>query len=55
MVRAPRTAVWWVRLREGDRALRFQEAVAKVLADPRRRGSCQQDVVSLVRQRVYGL
>jgi hypothetical protein len=42
-------------LRQADRALGLTEAVAKVLADPRRRASCEHDVLSLVRQRVYGL
>ncbi len=42
-------------LREVDRRLRLTESVAAVLEDPRRRKSCQHDLLSLLQQRVYGL
>ena len=42
-------------LQQADRLLGVSEAVAKALADPRRRASCAHDLVSLIRQRLYGL
>jgi hypothetical protein len=42
-------------LQQADRRLGLTEAIARVLRDPRRRASCDHDLVSLLRQRVYGL
>jgi hypothetical protein len=42
-------------LRQADRRLGLTAGVAAVLGDERRRSSCQHDVRSLVRQRVYAL
>jgi hypothetical protein len=42
-------------LRQADRRLGLTRQVASVLADDRRQASCQHDVVSLLRQRVFGL
>jgi hypothetical protein len=42
-------------LQQADRRLGLIEAIARVLRDPRRRASCDHDLVSLLRQRVYGL
>ncbi len=42
-------------LREVDRRLKLTEAVAEVISDSRCRERCVHDLVSLVRQRVYGL
>jgi hypothetical protein len=42
-------------LRAVDRRLKLTESVAAVLGDPRRRKSCQHDLVTLLQQRVYGL
>ena len=42
-------------LRQVDRQLGLTEAVARLLADPRRRASCEHDVHSLLRQRIYAL
>ena len=42
-------------LRQADRRVGLSEAVARVLDDPRRRASCAHSLLSLVRQRLYGL
>ena len=42
-------------LQQADRRLGLSQAVAKALNDPRRRASCQHDLSSLIRQRLYGL
>ena len=42
-------------LRQVDRQLGLTRAVARSLTDPRRRASCEHDLLSLVRQRVYAL
>jgi len=42
-------------LRQVDRRLGLTPRVAAVLGDDRRRASCRHDLVSLLRQRVYGL
>ncbi len=42
-------------LREMDRQLKLTERVAEKLSDPRRQKSCQHDVVTMLRQRVYGV
>jgi hypothetical protein len=42
-------------LQQVDRRLGLTEAIAQVLQDPRRRASCEHDLLSLLRQRVYGL
>ena len=42
-------------LRQVDRVLKLSESINKALDDPRRRASCQQDGLSLVRQRLYAL
>ena len=42
-------------LRQADRYLRLSAAVARVLGDDRRRGSCVHDLPSLLRQRIFGL
>jgi hypothetical protein len=42
-------------LRQADRQLGLTREVASVLGDERRQASCQHDVVSLLRQRVYAL
>lgn len=44
-----------VLLRQADRVLGLTDAVAASLVDPRRRASCEHDLRTLVRQRVYGL
>ena len=44
-----------VLLRHVDRRLGLTERVSKVLRDDRRQASCEHDLASLVRQRVYGL
>ncbi len=42
-------------LRQADQQLGLSQAIAKALDDPRRRASCTHDLVSLLRQRLYGL
>ena len=42
-------------LRQVDRRLGLTRAVARSLNDPRRRASCEHDLDSLLRQRIYGL
>ena len=42
-------------LQQADRRLGLTAAIAQVLQDPRRRASCDHDLLSLLRQRVYGL
>jgi len=42
-------------LRAVDRRLKLTESVAAVLEDPRRRKSCQHDLLSLLQQRIYAL
>jgi hypothetical protein len=42
-------------IRQADRKLDLTRAVAKVLEDGRRKKSCDHPLLSLVRQRVYGL
>ena len=42
-------------LRQVDRVLKLSESINKALDDPRRRASCQQDGLSLVRQRLYAM
>lgn len=42
-------------LRQVDRRLELTAAIARVLTDPRRQASCEHDVLSLVRQRLYAL
>lgn len=42
-------------LQQADRRLGLSRAVAQAIDDPRRRASCQHDLVSLVRQRLFGL
>ena len=42
-------------LRQADRRLGLLKEVSRNLSDPRRKKSCEHDLVSLVRQRVYGL
>lgn len=42
-------------LRQVDRNLGLLKAVAKALPDARRRNSCEHSVVSMLRQRVFGL
>lgn len=42
-------------LRQADRLLGLSESIVAAVDDPRRRASCQHDVTSLVRQRVYAL
>ena len=42
-------------LRQADRVMGLTEAVGRALVDPRRRASCEHDLLSLVRQRIYGL
>ena len=44
-----------VLLRQTDRVLGLTESVARALNDSRRRASCRHDLLSLVRQRIYGL
>jgi hypothetical protein len=44
-----------VLLRQVDRRLKLTTAIARVLDDPRRQASCEHDVLSLVRQRLYAL
>ncbi len=42
-------------LRQADRLLGLSEAVAFALRDPRRQASCDHDLTSLVRQRLYAI
>ena len=42
-------------LRQADRRLGLTAAAAKLLDDPRRQASCDHDLLSMLRQRVYGL
>lgn len=42
-------------LRETDRRIGLTAAMAKAVGDSRRRASCEHSLVSLLRQRVYGL
>jgi len=42
-------------LRQVDKCLGLSEAVAGVLADPRRQASCLHDGLSILKQRLYGL
>ena len=42
-------------VRQADRRLGLTGQVAKVLSDPRRKASCEHSVLSMLRQRVYGL
>lgn len=42
-------------LRQVDRQLGLTHAVARSLTDSRRRASCEHDLLSLLRQRIYGL
>ena len=42
-------------LRQVDRRLKLTTAVARALDDPRRQASCDHDVLSLLRQRLYAL
>ncbi len=41
--------------RQADRYLGLTASVAPLLADPRRQASCEHSVLSMLRQRVYGL
>ena len=42
-------------VREADRRLGLTASIARLLSDPRRRASCEHTVLSMLRQRVYGL
>ncbi len=42
-------------LRQADRRLQLTAQVAEMLEDPRRQASCEHRLVSMLRQRVYGL
>ena len=42
-------------LRQVDRRLGLTAEVARLLDDPRRKASCEHDLLSMLRQRVYGL
>ncbi len=42
-------------LRQADRRLGLTASIAALLADPRRQASCEHTVLSMLRQRVYGL
>jgi hypothetical protein len=42
-------------LQQVDRRLRLSRAIADVIDDSRRQASCQHDLLSLLRQRLYGL
>jgi hypothetical protein len=44
-----------VLLREVDRRLHLTAAIARSLDDPRRQASCEHDLLSLIRQRIYAL
>ncbi len=42
-------------LRQADRRLGLTASIARLLSDPRRQASCEHTVLSMLRQRVYGL
>jgi len=42
-------------LRQADRRLGLTTAAAKLFDDPRRQASCEHSLLSMIRQRVYGL
>ena len=42
-------------LRQADRRLGLTASIARMLSDPRRKASCEHTVLSMLRQRVYGL
>lgn len=42
-------------LRQADRRLGLTASIARLLEDPRRQASCEHTVLSMLRQRVYGL
>ncbi len=42
-------------LRQADRLLGLSEAIAQALSDPRRAASCDHDLKSLLRQRLYAI
>ncbi len=42
-------------LRQADRYLGLTVSIARLLEDPRRQPSCEHSVLSMPRQRVYGL
>jgi len=42
-------------LQQVDQRLGLSRAIASVIDDPRRQASCQHDLLSLLRQRLYGL
>ncbi len=42
-------------LRQVDRRLKLTTAIARALDDPRRQASCEHDLISLIRQRLYAL
>ena len=42
-------------VRQADLLLGLTAAIARLLHDPRRQASCEHDVLSMLRQRVYGL
>lgn len=42
-------------LRQADRKMGLTTAVARALRDPRRKKSCEHSLLSLLRQRIYGL
>ena len=42
-------------VREVDRRLGLTASIARLLSDPRRQASCEHTVLSMLRQRVYGL
>lgn len=44
-----------VLLRQADARIGLTQSVARALVDPRRRASCRHSMVSLLRQRIYGL
>jgi hypothetical protein len=42
-------------LRQADRRLGLMKQIGRVIPDPRRQASCTHDLLSLLRQRVYGI
>ncbi len=42
-------------VRQADRRLGLTASIARLLSDPRRQASCEHTVLSMLRQRVYGL
>ncbi len=42
-------------LRQADRHLGLTRSVARIFSDPRRQASCEHGLLSMLRQRVYGL